>query len=158
MSESFPEGRSGAPLLPGRSGGAFGSLTDFLYPMPARRTVGGIVRWWEKRRLAYNVAVGTAGVFTIVVGHLFLALPPDGFVNTDFGWWPIPIVYGVLANVCYLLGPTIEILVEKIWRGQVLPTGPALYRMGLTFALGLTLLPALVHVIFWVARIVWAIV
>ena len=145
-------------LAPTGTRSSLEALTDFLYPVPAKRTVGGIINWWEKRRLAYNVAVGTAGVVTIVLGHFFLALPPNGFINTNFGWWPVPIVYGVLANVCYLLGPTIEILIEKIWRGQVFPTGPALYRMGLTFAVGLTLLPALVHVIFWVARIVWAIV
>ena len=145
-------------LTPTRVESPFDSLVDFLYPMPAKRSVGSIIKWWEKRRLAYNVAVGSAGVVTLVLGHFFLALPPNGFINTDFGWWPVPLIYGVLANVCYTFGPTLEILIEKLFRGQVLPTGPGLYRMGLTFAVGLTLLPALVHIIFWVARIVWAIV
>ncbi len=36
-------------------------LTEFLFPAPARRSVSGIVRWWESRRLAYNVLVGGAG-------------------------------------------------------------------------------------------------
>ena len=145
-------------LTPARTDGPFGGLVDFLYPAPAKRSVGGIVKWWEKRRLAYNVAVGSAGVVTLVLGHLFLALPPNGFINTDFGWWPVPLIYGVLANLCYFAGPTAEILIEKTFKGQVLPTGPGLYRMGLTFAVGLTLLPALVQVVFWVARIVFSIV
>ena len=130
------------------------SLTDFLYPMPARRSVGGIVKWWEKRRLAYNLAVGSAGLVSVGLVHLFLALPPNGFLSTSFEWWPVPVAFGLVANVCYLFGPTVEILVEKLFRGQVLPTGPALYRIGLTFSMGLALFPALLMMFFWFFRIV----
>ena len=63
-------------------------------------------------------------------------------------------VFGMMANVCYLLGPTIEILIHKLWGRTVLPPGPALYRMGLTFSVGLALFPALITTIVWVIRIV----
>ena len=32
-----------------------------------------------------------------------------------------------------------------MWKGEVLPTGPALYRMGLTFSVGLALFPTLIR-------------
>lgn len=133
------------------------ALTEFLFPAPAKRTAGGILMWWEKRRLAYNAAVGSAGIVAVIAAHVFTALPPAGVLSTDVGWIPVAGIFGVMANVCYLLGPTTEILIDKIWGRGVLPTGPALYRMGLTFSVGLALFPALITGFMWVARIVMAI-
>jgi hypothetical protein len=58
-----------------------------------------------------------------------------------------PVVFGVMANLCYLLGPATEIVIQALWGRQVLPTGPALFRIGLTFSVGLALFPALLAVI-----------
>lgn len=132
------------------------ALTEFLFPAPARRSSFGIIEWWEKRRLPYNLAVGAAGVLSVGTAWLFAALPPGGFAAPFIPWQPI-VAFGVMANVCYLLGPAVEIAVDKLWGRQVLPTGPVLYRMGLTFSVGLALLPALLMTIFWVARVVMAV-
>jgi len=51
------------------------------------------------------------------------------------------LVYAVLANVCYTLGPIIELILERVWKDRLLPIGPALFRQGLAFSIGLTLLP-----------------
>lgn len=145
---------SGAEKAAKRMGCAhMNALTEFLFPAPAKRTAGSILGWWEKRRLPYNLAVGTAGVVSLGLGSIFSALPPGGIVLTLFPWQPI-VLFAVMANVCYLLGPAVEIAIEKLWGRQVLPTGPVLYRMGLTFSVGLALFPALIMVIFWVARMV----
>lgn len=133
-----------------------GALTEFLFPAPAKRSALGIIGWWEKRRLPYNLVIGTAGLVSIGLSLFFSALPPDGVLLPMIPWQSI-VVFGVMANVCYLLGPSVELLIEKIWGRQVLPTGPTLYRMGLTFSVGLALFPALLMVIFWVARIVMGI-
>lgn len=131
------------------------ALTEFLFPAPARRSVGAIIRWWEKRRFAYNVAVGAAGLVTLGIASVVSALPPNGFVAR------VPliavVIFGALANVCYLLGPAVEILIEKIWGAEVLPTGPVLFRMGLTFSVGLTLFPSLLVLMGWMFRMVAAI-
>lgn len=131
------------------------ALTEFLYPAPARRTMGSIIGWWEKRRFAYNVAIGSAGLASLGVAYIVNLLPPGGFVMPSL-WIPI-LVFGLMANVCYLLGPVIELLIEKLWGPNVLPTGPTLFRMGLTFSVGLALFPALLTTIGWVLRIVFSI-
>ena len=131
------------------------ALTEFLFPAPARRSSRAIIGWWEGRRLGYNLAVGTAGLISLGVMYVVSALPPDAFV-IPFPWAPI-LIFGGLANLCYLLGPTAELVVEKLWSPRVLPTGPALFRIGLTFSVGLALFPALLVVIAWVFRIVAAI-
>lgn len=126
------------------------ALTEFLFPAPARRTTLGIIKWWEKRRLAYNLMVGAAGTFTITLVALTEwilgtpeALPP----------WQAVVVFGLGANVFYCLGPFIEWSVEKLFRGEVLPIGPGLYRMGLTFAVGLALFPSLLVTISFLVRL-----
>lgn len=132
------------------------ALTRFLFPAPARRSVGGILRWWEARRAAYNLVVGGAGLVSLATVELISSLPPFPRGLPGIPWQAV-VAFGLLANICYLLGPAVEIAVEKLGRGQVLPTGPVLFRMGLTFSVGLALLPALMMLIAWVARIVFAI-
>jgi hypothetical protein len=43
---------------------------------------------------------------------------------------------------------------HRIWGRALLPVGPALYRMGLTFAVGLALFPTLIIAIVAVVHIV----
>jgi hypothetical protein len=126
------------------------ALGDFLFPAPAPREGWKIVGWWERRRLFYNVAVGVAGLVSWVAitgaasllsGRLFVA-----------PWQPV-VAFGVLANGCYLLGPCVEILLLKLWGRTVLPVGPSLYRMGLTFSVGLALFPTLLAIVLGVAAV-----
>jgi len=123
------------------------ALADYLFPTPARRTATEIVKWWERRRLAYNVFVGGAGVITLVVVSVVKLLPP----LSEPGLLPLApvVVYGVMANVMFTLGWIVELAAERLFQGDLLPIGPALHRMGLTFALGLTLLPALLVTGVW---------
>jgi hypothetical protein len=128
------------------------ALTDFLFPAPAPRTIPGILHWWESRRLRYNLIVGGCGVFSLAVMRIMTWLPP----RADRAFMPLGLVlvFGVMANVCYLLGPTVEIALDKLWGRKALPTGPTLFRMGLTFSAGLALLPTLFAGLDWAFRIV----
>jgi hypothetical protein len=126
------------------------ALSEFLFPAPARRSIGSIVGWWERRRLAYNAIVGTAGLFSLGVANLLLAVPP-------YPQGGIPVaavaVVGIAANMCYMMGAAAEIAIEKLSGGRILPTGPALYRMGLTFSVGLVLMPTLIASFDWGIRV-----
>ncbi len=134
-----------------------GALTEFLFPAPARRSAKSIVGWWERRRLPYNLAVGAAGIASIAWIYVAETFAPGGGFPGPLPWQPL-VAFGVLANFCYLLGPATEILIEKLGRGQILPTGPTLYRMGLTFSVGLALLPGLIMTISLAVRVVLAVV
>lgn len=129
-------------------------LTEFLFPAPARRSVGAILAWWEKRRLAYNLFVGAAGLVSLGWIMTLSLLPGGGFLRLGVLAWIPALIFGAMANLCYLLGPTAEILIHTVWGRTVLPVGPALFRMGLTFSVGLALFPALLTTIAWVIRIV----
>jgi hypothetical protein len=129
------------------------NLSDFLFPAPARRSTAAILAWWEARRLHYNLFVGTAGAFSLCVMAVLSWIPP----------YARPLqpqillgaaVFGVLANLFYLMGPAAELLLERIWGRKLLPAGPTLFRMGLTFSVGLAMLPAMVSFLDFGIRIV----
>ena len=124
-----------------RSGSLGSALADFLYPRPARRTIGGIFKWWEKRRLAFTAMISAGGAISLG-SHGLLTWLEGGAIQ-------FPPVFGVLgmlllANACYTLGPLTEATLHKIWGRDVLPVGPHLFRAGLTLSLGIAfLLPML---------------
>jgi hypothetical protein len=129
-------------------------LAEFLFPAPAERRTGAIWAWWEHRRLAYNVWVGTAGTFTVAACTALALIPPRPMGPVHFGlmWLPI-VIFGALANVFYTAGPVLETAADKLWGRQLLPVGPSLYRMGLTFSVGLALFPTLLMMIGWILRV-----
>ena len=131
-----------------RSDGAARSLAEFLFPAPAARSAGAIIQWWEKRRLAYNLAVGAAGSVSYVALSVVHSIVRGDFQVVP---WQFVVLFGVGANVMYLLGPTLESLILRTWGRTVLPAGPSLYRMGLTFSVGLALFPTLIALISLVA-------
>jgi hypothetical protein len=131
------------------------SLVEVLYPVPdLRRTPLSTVRWWESRRLAFNKAVGGAGVVTLAGISFISALPPFSE--------PLPlsvalmgaVVYGVMANGCYTLGWMTELLARRVWGRSTPDLGPLLFRQGLIFSVGLTLFPLFLMVLAWIASIV----
>ena len=53
------------------------ALTRLLFPAPAEvRNTSTILRWWESRRLTFNVIVGGTGLVTIAVMKSIALLPP----------------------------------------------------------------------------------
>ncbi len=100
-----------------------------------------VIGWWEKRRLAYNIAVGVAGLLT-------LATMAGATVVTrgSFGFPPLVavIVYGGVANFAYTGGWVAELLLRPVFGHQTGTVGATLFRYGLAFSVGLTLLPAVV--------------
>ena len=126
---------------------ASGILSHLLYPRAAARSAGAIVTWWEKRRLSYNLIVGGGAGLSVVIGSLLWLLPPN-----DLPLEIIPLEgylgFLFLINLSYSVGPATEFLAHKLWGTHVRPVGPTLFRMGLTFSLGLTLvLPLIVFMI-----------
>lgn len=131
-------------------------LVEFFYPLPApRRTAGAVFLWWEARRPAYNLIVGGVGCATIVATTLLFALPG----GKDSGPPLVvllggAVVYGLAANLCYLLGPVAELAMYRLWGDEAPRAGPALFRQGLLFSVGLTLFPIALAGLATVARVV----
>jgi hypothetical protein len=134
-------------------------LVEALYPLPdVRRTPLSLLRWWESRRLFYNKVVGGAGLVTLAGVSIVSALPPHplpfGDPFSDPGLLIGAAVYGILANGCYSMGWLLELAAQRLWGRRAPDVGPLLFRQGLIFSVGLTLLPILLASIVWVLRVI----
>ena len=129
------------------------ALTRILFPLPDYlRTPWSLLGWWESRRLTYNLFVGGAGVVSLAVMALVSSLPPRA-PGLGFVWWGV-LIYGVAANVGYTMGWLAEVGMRVLWGEEAPLAGPALFRQGLSFAVGLTLLPVPLALFSWVIRLV----
>jgi len=124
-------------MTAGRSGSLGSALARFLYPKPARRTIGGIFKWWEKRRLAFTAMISAGGAVSLG-SHGLLTWLEGGAIEFP----PALGVLGMLllANACYTLGPLTEATLHRIWGRDVLPVGPHLFRAGLALSVGISFL------------------
>lgn len=114
------------------------ALARLLFPLPAVRRTTEIIGWWESRRPTYNLIVGGAGLITLGTIQLMSWLPPHLPMTVP---WQVVVIYGLTANVCYTFGAIIESALVRLWGDDVAPVGPTLFRHGLVFSVGLTLLP-----------------
>jgi len=104
-----------------------------------------LVGWWEARRLGFNLWVGFVGIVTwllvLCVGSL--AVKPGEDFEEPFMMFIGPVVYGVMANVCFSLGWIVD---TSLYRGR---PRAALYKAGLFFSIVLTAMPGIWAVVAW---------
>jgi hypothetical protein len=119
-----------------------------------------IIKWWEVRRIPFNVAVGTAGIVTLIVVLSVAAIASEVF-GEPLGLPDPPIIavfavigYGVGANVCFTGGWIVEILVRKIWQERAGAFAEISFLLGVVFSILLTLAPAVLFAALLVARLV----
>ena len=131
---------------------AVSALTRLLFPAPAEvRSTASIFRWWESRRLTFNVIVGATGMVTLAAMNLIALLPP---LSVRLGvFWPGIILYGFFANLFYSLGFVTEAAMQRVWHDETPRVGPALFRQGLVFSVGLTLFPIALMSINWAFQV-----
>ena len=131
---------------------AVSALTRLLFPAPAEaRNTASIFRWWESRRLTFNVVVGGTGLVTLAAVK-FIALLPPLSMNMPIVW-PGVVMYGFFANLCYSFGFVAEATMQRAWHEETPRVGPALFRQGLVFSVGLTLFPIALMSIGWTFQV-----
>jgi hypothetical protein len=98
----------------------------------------------------YNVAVGVAGAMSaasLMVAKLIV--DPEHF---EFVPWQAVLAYALIANVAYSAGPVVDSYICRRWGAQYVSIGPALFRYGFVFAVGVTLIPIPVAVVAVIAN------
>lgn len=122
----------------------------FFTPLYFPRSAWAILGWWESRRPLFNLCVGGAGLLTLGSATLLAHLPPHpiGFLVP----WGVILIYGLMANVCYTLGPLGDLLLRRVLGDRAPTIAPVLFRYGFVFSVGLTLLPIPLAVLGWLFR------
>jgi len=123
----------------------------FFTPLYYPRTQWSVVRWWEVRRPVFNLWVGGTGLLSLGLVTILSRLPPHPVAMSIP--WQVVVVYGVLANVFYTLGPVADVILRRLLGERAPAVGPVLFRYGFVFSVGLTLLPVALAGLGWLARL-----
>ncbi len=120
-------------------------LRLFTRPVPPKRT-WDVVKWWELRRIPYNIIVGITGVAGSSVAFILAFFAERQGMAVP---WPDPplfvfafvVLYGLAANLCFTGGWISELLARRIWGARADAYGEISFSFGLAFSVLLTLLP-----------------
>jgi len=123
----------------------------FFTPLYYPRGLWSVVRWWESRRLVFNMVVGSAGILSVATVMTITRLPPQAS-SAPFPFLGI-VVYGILANLCYSLGPLADLGLRRFLDDRAPAVGTVLLRYGFVFSVGLTLLPIPLAMLGWLIRL-----
>jgi len=125
-------------------------------------SIVAVIKWWELRRIPYNLIVGALGLFTCVVTLLVAAIASEKF-GEPLGLPDPPIIavfaiifFGVMANVCYTGGWIIELVVQSIWKDRAGDFGQISFALGILFSAIVTLAPAILFTVLLIIRLVLA--
>ena len=92
---------------------------------PGRRAV---VLWWEKLRFVYNLILLVEGLFLL----------GEDFVSAFARFWMLmtmyAIMFAIVANACYCLGPLFEICFQFLLKRRVGRARYLLFSVGLLFS------------------------
>lgn len=114
------------------------------------QSAGDVLRWWEIRRIAFNLIVGATGIGTCIL-CLLIALVAEAMLDVPIGIPDPPIIavlgiitYGIMANVCYTGGWIAELVIRRLWPRESDSFASLSHTLGVAFAVILTLFPAFI--------------
>lgn len=121
-------------------------LEWFFAGPPCRRSLWGVVLWWEARRIPFNIIVGLYGVVCLIA--FFWALSTSGHLKAgEDAVEPLALLAAPIGiNILYTLGWLVEVPSRLAVSNLTPQFGPSLLKIGLACGLFLITLPAA----FWV--------
>lgn len=104
-----------------------------------------MIKWWESRRLTYNMRVGVVGVVSwllVLIAGSAAVKEGEDFIE-PLALFSGPVLYGIMANICYTFGWIFDLASRRSMPSR------DLFRAGLIFSMVLTALPGLWAVFAW---------
>ena len=103
-----------------------------------------IIKWWEARRVPYNILIGVYGVISLTLFYFFIQSsgklePGEDAVE------PIAFIAAPIAiNLAYTAGWFVELILRYVFAVRSTKTGPCLLKAGVIFSLVVASLPTVV--------------
>jgi hypothetical protein len=123
---------------------------SFLDPLlrvnDAERDTIQVIGWWELRRVLYNGILLLAGCISLTIMQLLVTVEPGEDLVEPF----TVIGFAFLCNVGYTFGWISELTVKSDKQ-----YGPKLFKSGLGFSLCLVALPALIHIVYAIWKVLF---
>jgi hypothetical protein len=120
-----------------------------MRPTPVH-SVWGVIGWWERRRVPYNLFLAAVGVPSLLLFYWTMDASHAVPLGEDAVEPMAVILAPIVANIAYTFGWIAEGIGRSVpW---VSPPGPRLMRMGLWFSLFVMLVPSAIGVFAFLTR------
>jgi len=109
-----------------------------------------IIRWWEIRRIPYNLIVGPLGIISLIMFFVFVELsrklePGEDAVE------PFAIILAPIAiNILYTCGWMAELFLRIVWKEKSTYIGPILFKLGISLSVCAILFPSTMWFVIWI--------
>jgi hypothetical protein len=128
-------------------------LRAWIFSVPeGERSTADIIRWWELRRIPYNLFVGIIGLGSLLLFYFFISstntLKPGEDAIEPMAWFAAP----VIMNLCYSAGWVVEVYLGKAQAKGDRELGPRLLKAGLKFSLVVVALPTAYWAGYWLLQ------
>ncbi len=106
-------------------------------------TLACLVRWWESRRIPYNILIGGVGLVSLVV--FFVSIESSGYLAAgEDSVEPMALILApFVVNLCYTAGWVGDAACRLVCRDLPARFTPVLFAVGVAFSLCVVLLPGL---------------
>jgi NADH:ubiquinone oxidoreductase subunit 5 (subunit L)/multisubunit Na+/H+ antiporter MnhA subunit len=130
-------------------------LQEWIFSVPeGGRSASDIIRWWELRRIPYNLLVGITGLCSLLLFYFFIsrtnALKPGEDAIEPMALVAAP----VIMNLCYTAGWIVEVFLGKPQSEDGRVLGPRLLKVGLKSSLVVVALPTAFWAGYWLLQVV----
>jgi len=129
------------------------AAADVVVANRERLSRGGVIAWWEWRRVPFNVALLVVGAVSGVLAMLLLSgsvQPGEDLVEPVAMFFGVAL-YAITANAFYTLGWVVELIVRRFDPEAARKSAEVMFRWGLVGSCALTATPL------WLALIVRAV-
>lgn len=118
----------------------FAKQINEMFESSSKTGLLSTVTWWEGRRLFYNMSLFVAGMPGVI---LYFSRGHQNYIAVGLGI----ILWAISANLCYTLGPILEIGARNLRLPITSSFGPSLLKLGWLFSIALTAIEALMAAI-----------
>jgi hypothetical protein len=117
-------------------------IASFVEAPDATEDWRGVISWWERRRIPYNLLMGAAGLLSFPA--FLWAISTSGHLRPgEDAVEPMAILVGPIAvNAAYTLGWLVEVPARFVSRNLTPRFGPTLLKVGVGLSITGVTLPA----------------
>ncbi len=129
-------------------------LMEWLFMVPdGRRSAWSIIKWWELRRIPYNLIVGSVGTCSLLLFFFFITQSGELKPGED-AEEPLAIIAApFLMNFAYTAGWVMEVFVNGFSPKGTGRTGPTLLKLCLACSLLAALAPSILWGVIWLTHL-----
>lgn len=128
------------------------SFFKWLVRPPEKQSWLYIIKWWELRRIPYNLIVGLMGIVSLGLFFLFINLAHELKPGED-AVEPVALMFAPIAiNVLYTGGWITELFLRIICRWTSSYIGPVLFGIGILFSICAIFFPSALWFVIWIVR------